>query len=112
MVRNIWCAAYARGVAGSEAPADACELAQRGLGRSHEQRGWSSVSLRDFVPRVKQAQAFTSDIGSSRNITMIMLSSVCSYGIPVSVQILEGFARFPTCWKKQLTLLFKAEVSS
>lgn len=68
MVRNIWCAAYARGVAGSEAPADACELARRGLGRSHEQRVWSSVSLRDFVPRVKQAQAFTSDILAAAGI--------------------------------------------
>lgn len=43
---------------------------------------------------------------------MIVLNSICSYGIPVLVQIPEGFARFPMCWKKKLTFLFKAEVSS
>lgn len=65
---NIWCAANAHGAAGSEAPADACELPRRGLGRFHKQRGWSSASLRDFVPSVKLAQSLTSGILAAAGI--------------------------------------------
>lgn len=68
VVHNIWCAANAHGAAGSEAPADACELPRRGLGRFHKQRGWSSASLRDFVPSVKLAQSFTSGILAAAGI--------------------------------------------
>lgn len=68
VVHNIWCAANAHGAAGSEAPADACELPRRGLGRFHKQRGWSSASLRDFVPSVKLAQSLTSGILAAAGI--------------------------------------------
>lgn len=97
-VYKIWSIAFVCDIAGSEAPIDSCELA---LLPGAEQGGWARFLLRSSQVTYWQQQ----------DIIVISPSSFCPHGIPVSVQIHEGFARFTACWKRKLNFLFQAETS-